>query len=104
MSPIETHDAEIARLQAELARVESAPPTIDERFAVVEAELREAEAAYRRHGVKVSAVHPGENDRLNRQVLIGMSMAVNAAQILAIERQRIEQQGEGLSESDKAAK
>jgi hypothetical protein len=101
MSPIETFDAEIALLQAEIATVERAPPSIAERFAAAEAELRADEALYRAHGLKVGAGHPGETAHLRQRARIGLCMVVGADKILKVERERIEQQGEGLSPSDK---
>ena len=94
MSPaIEHLDAEIARLQAEIASVERAPPTVAERFADVEAELRDAERLYRTRGLKVSAAHPDQTAFLQRQALLGACMVVGADQLLRAERQRIEAAG-----------
>jgi hypothetical protein len=103
-STIEKLDAEIARLQAEAASVERMPPTIADRYADVHAELRDAERLYQTRGLKVSAPHPGETAHLQRQALIGLCMVVGADKILKVERQRIEQQGEGLTAADKARK
>lgn len=99
---IDTLDAEIARLQVEIGSVEQAPPTIAERFAVVEAQLRDAEALYQTHGLRVSAGHPAEHAYLQRQALIGLCMTVGSDKILKTERARIEQQGEGMTAADKA--
>jgi hypothetical protein len=62
-------------------------------FAVVEAELRDAEALYRAHGLKVSAGHPGEAAHLQRQALIGAVMTVDAGKLLRAERERIGSSG-----------
>jgi hypothetical protein len=103
MSPaIDQLDAEIAGLQAEVARVEHMPRTIAERFAEAEARLREAEGVYRQWGFDVSAGHPGEAQHLQRQSLIGALMVVNSAALLKAERERIAAAGEGLSAVDKA--
>jgi hypothetical protein len=105
MSPaIDQLDAEIARLQAEVSRVEHMPPTIAERFAAAETELRDAEQVYRMHGHKVSAAHPEQTAYLQRQAVLGACMVVGADQLLQVERQRIEAQGEGMSAADKARK
>jgi hypothetical protein len=98
----EALDAEIARLQTEAASVERMPATIAERYAKVEAELREAERLYRTYGLKVSAAHPAEAAHLQRQAVIGACMVVGAEKLLKIERQRVEQEGEGLAAVDKA--
>jgi len=45
---IERRDEEIRRLHAQVASVEIMPPTIAERLAKAEAELREAEALFGR--------------------------------------------------------
>jgi hypothetical protein len=103
MSPaIDQLDAEIAGLQAEIARVEHMPRTIAERFAETEVRLREAEGVYRQWGLDVSARHPGEAQHLQRQSLIGALMVVNSAALLKAERERIAAAGEGLSAVDKA--
>jgi hypothetical protein len=102
MSDLETIDAEIGRLQAEAASIERMPPTFAERFAVVERELRSAEALYQTHGLGVSAGHPAEAAHLQRLAVIGACMVVGAEKILKVERQRVEAQGEGLSDADKA--
>jgi hypothetical protein len=99
-SAIDQLDAEIARLQAEVARVEHMPRTIAERFAEAEAELRSAEALYQSHGLKVSAAHSAEHAHLQRQSLIGAMMVVNSAALLKAERDRIAAAGEGLSADD----
>jgi hypothetical protein len=101
---IEQCDAEIARLQVEIGSVEHAPPTIAERCAEAEAELRSAEALYQSHGLKVSAEHPAEHAHLQRQALIGAMMAAGGDKLLQVERQRIEAQGEGMSAADKTRK
>jgi hypothetical protein len=103
-SAVEQLDAEIARLQAEIARVEHMPRTIADRFTEVEAELRSAEQLYLVHGLKVSAAHPAEHAHLQRQSLIGAMMAAGGDKLLQVERQRIEAQGEGMSAADKARK
>jgi hypothetical protein len=95
-------DAELARLQAEIASVERAPRTIAERYAETEARLREAEGVYRQWGFDASAGHPGAAQHMRRQSLIGALMVVNSAALLKAERQRIEAQGEGLSPPAKA--
>ena len=55
---IDNLDAEIARLQAEAARIERAPPTIADRYAAAEAELRDAEQLYLAHGLQVNSGPP----------------------------------------------
>jgi phage-related tail protein len=105
LSPaIDKLDAEIARLQAEVAHVEHMPRTIAERFAEVEAELRSAEQLYRNNGHKVGAAHPEQTAYLQRQAVLGACMVVGADQLLRADRQRIEAQGEGMSAADKARK
>jgi predicted nucleic acid-binding Zn-ribbon protein len=99
---IEQLDAEIARLQVEMGTVERALPTIAERFAAAEAELRDAEQIFQRYGFKVSAAHPAEAAHLQRQALIGAMMVVGGDRLLRTERARIEAQGEGLTAADKA--
>jgi len=84
-SAIDKLDAEIARLQTEARTVEAAPPTIAERFAAVEGELRDAEGLFRAHGLKISAGHPAESAHLQRQSLIG-AMMVAAGDKLATGR------------------
>jgi hypothetical protein len=50
----------------------------------------------------VSAGHPAEHAHLQRQSLIGAIMVTAGDKLLRAERQRIEQQGEGLTAADKA--
>jgi hypothetical protein len=105
MNPaIDQLDAEIAGLQAEIARVEHMPATVAERYAAAEAELREGERIFRTHGPNPSAAYPGQTADLQRRAAIGAAMVVGAEQLLRVERQRIEAQGEGLSAADKARK
>jgi hypothetical protein len=104
MNAIEKIDGEIAALHAEIVQVEHALPSSAERFAVVESELLQAAEVYRSRGLNPSAAHPGETVYLQRQALIGMAMVIGAEKILKIERQRIEQAGEGMSAADKARK
>jgi hypothetical protein len=99
---LERLDGEIQRLRHEVAAVARMPATIAERFARVEGELRQAEQLYREHGLAVSAGPPTEAAHLQRQAVIGLCMVVGADRILKVERARIEQQGEGLSASDKS--
>jgi septum formation inhibitor MinC len=94
--------AEITRLQAEIVNVERMQPTIAERFAAAEAELRDAEALYRAEGSKVSAAHPAQTAHLQRLAVIGACMVVGADKLLQVERQRVEAGGEGMSVPDKA--
>ena len=94
---IEQIDAELARLQSEAAAVERMPPTVAERFAVIEAEYRQAERLYRERGLKIDTGHPAETAHLQRLAVIGACMVVGADKLLRAERQRIEQQGEGLT-------
>jgi hypothetical protein len=98
---IEKLDDEIRRLQAEVAGVEIMPPTIAERVAAVEGELRQAEQIYRTYGLKVSAAHPLETAHLQRQALVGACMVVGGRELLKVERQRIEAQGEGMTVADR---
>ena len=83
---IETLDATIAQLQAEARR---------------EARLREAEDIYRRFGLGVTAGDPREAAHLRQQALLGAMMVVGSAQLLKVERARIEARGEGLSKREK---
>jgi chaperonin cofactor prefoldin len=101
MTTTDEFDTEIERLQNELRTVARAPATINERFEKAKAELRQAEQVFRAHGLNVSASHPGETAHLQRLALLGACMVVGSAQLLKVERQRIEQAGEGLSEREK---
>jgi hypothetical protein len=101
MRSIEQIDAEIARLQAELASVERMPRPISERYDEAAARLREAEGVYRQWGFDASAGHPGEAQHMQRQSLIGALMVVNSAALLKAEHERIAAAGEGLSEREK---
>jgi hypothetical protein len=103
MTDLETLDAEIQRLRQEAAAVARMPPTIAERFAQTEAELRQAEQLYRTHGLAVSGTgHPTEAAHLQRLTLIGLCMVTGADRILKVERDRITAAGEGVSAADKA--
>jgi hypothetical protein len=102
MTDIETLDAEIQRLRQEAAAVAQMPLTIAERFALTEAELRQAEQLYRKHGLAVSGTgHPTETAHLQRQAVIGLCMVVGADKILKVERDRIAAAGEGVTAADK---
>lgn len=94
-------DAEIAKLQAEAQAIEAAPPMISERLAVIEGELAEAETIFRTHGLNPSFGHPAQTDHMRRLALVGMTMVANGPKVLQAERERIERQGEGLSNADK---
>jgi hypothetical protein len=98
---IEEIDAEIAGLLAEILNTEHMPPTIAERYAKVEAELRQAEQLYRAHGVNASAGHPAEHAHVQRQSLIGAMMVTGGDKMLKAERARLEAQGEGMTAADK---
>jgi hypothetical protein len=102
MTTIEDLDAEIARLEIEVRSVAQMPRTIAERFAEAEVRLREAEGVYRQWGFDASAGHPGEDQHVQRQALIGACMVLGADKLLKAERQRVEAQGEGLSPPAKA--
>jgi hypothetical protein len=94
--------AQLAQLQAESDRVSRMPPTVAERFAVIEAEYRQAERLYRERGLKIDTGHPAETVHLQRLAVIGACMVVGADKLLRAERERIAQAGEGLSGADKA--
>ena len=67
---IEKLDAEIARLQVEIASVERAPPTIAERFADVRGRAaRGRSGSTWRTAIKRRAGHPGETAHLQRQAV-----------------------------------
>jgi DNA repair exonuclease SbcCD ATPase subunit len=104
MSTVEKLDIEIKQLLAEIATVERALPTVAERFAAAEAELRSAEEVYRSRGLNPSAAHPGETVHLQRLAVVGACMVVGSAALLKAEHERIAAQGEGLSAVDKARK
>ena len=92
-SAVEKLDDEIARIQVDLANVERAPPTIAERFAVVEAELRDAEALYLARGLNVGAAHPGETAHLHTPLRFrsfpgGARVLVPAGSRLGLDEQR----------------
>ncbi len=99
---IETLDAEIARLQAEIGSVERRRRRSPSATPRPRPSCATAEALYRTHGLKVGAAHPAETAHLQRQALIGACMVVGADKLLQAERQRIEAQGEGMSAADKA--
>jgi hypothetical protein len=94
-------DAEIARLQAEVASVEAMPPTVGERYAKVEAEFREAERVFRDYGLHPSAAHPGEMAHLQRLAVVGACMVIGGDRLLKCEHQRVAAQGEGMAAVDK---
>jgi hypothetical protein len=97
-------DAEIATAQAAIVQVEHALPTIADRYADAEAQLRAAEDLYKTRGLRISAPHPAEAAHLERQVLIGACMVAGGDKLLKTERARIEAQGEGLTAIDRARK
>ena len=99
---IELFDSEIAALQAEISSVERAPPTVAERHAAAAAELRSAEALYRTRGLRPAALHPAEQEHLQRLAVVGMCMVIDADKLLKAEHQRIAAEGEGMSAADKA--
>jgi hypothetical protein len=99
---LERLDGEIQRLRQEAAAVARMPPTIAERFAQTEAELRQAEQLYRTHGLAVSGTgHPTEAAHLKQQAVIGLCMTIGADKILKVERDRIAAAGEGIAAPDK---
>ena len=99
---IDTADAEIARLQAEIAAITAMQPTVAERFAVVESQMREAEQVFRNYGMNPGAAHPGETAHLQRLAVIGACMVIDPDKLMKSEHQRIAAQGEGISAADKA--
>jgi hypothetical protein len=104
MTDIATIEIEISRLQAEAAAVERAGPVFDEVWAGVEAQLLEAEAAFRRHGPQLGVVvsELPEYRYQRRQIEIGAAMVANPKALLDSERARIKAQTEGgISATDR---
>jgi hypothetical protein len=95
---IEHIDAELARLQAEISSIERAPPSFEEVWPAVEAELAEAEATFRRLGPQLSQrsvpVLP-EYVWQRNQVVIGATLVANRKAVVDSERARIKAQTEG---------
>ena len=87
MSSIEQIDAELARLRADISSVERAPPSFEEVWAAVEAELGEAGATFRRLGPQLShrsvPVLP-EFAFQQHQILIGATLVANRKAIVEL--------------------
>ena len=101
---IEQIDVELARLQAEISGVERAPPSFEEAWPGVEADLDEAEATFRRVGPQLSGVvsqlpeHVAERHR----AMAGLALVANRKAVVDSERSRVRAATEGgLSATDK---
>ena len=101
---IEALDAEIARLQAEIVNIERMQPTVAERFAAAEAELRDANSSIARTACASLPRILAETAYLQRQAVIGALHGGRRRQAAAGRaRSESRPQGEGLSAADKRA-
>jgi hypothetical protein len=101
---IDQIDVELARLRAEIASVERAPPSFEEAWAGVQAELDQAEATFRRLGPQLSGVvsQLPEHVHERRQAMVGMAIVANKKAVIDSERARIKSQTEGgISAADR---
>lgn len=100
---IEQIDAELARLQAEIASVERLPRSFDEVWPATEAELDQAEATFRRIGPQLGFVSQlPEHVYERRQAMVGMVMVANRPALIDAERARIKAAtAGGLSQADR---
>lgn len=107
MTQLETLEREIARLEAEIARVERAPKSFDEEWAPIVARMDAAEQMFRQHGMPLDAplqVSP-EYGRQRQLSLAGAVLAGNRKAVEAAERLRIKPRTEGgLSTSERTRK
>src|SRR5260370_31315078 len=104
MSTIEQIDAELARLQAEIARVERAPRSFDEVWAATIEQLDLAEATFRRLGPGLGGVvsQLPEYVAERHRAMVGLALVANRKAVIDSERSRVRAATEGgISAADK---
>jgi hypothetical protein len=94
---IEQIDVELARLQAEISGVERAPPSFEEVWPAVAAELAEAESTFRRVGPQLSGVvsQLPEYVAERHRAMVGMALVANRKAVVDSERSRVRAATEG---------